>query len=168
MVDQAQIKKRSSSVAKLLICVGLGAVFVPPTVIILGVGMVPTFVARFANPNRVRGTVAAMAAFNLAGIVPVLGILYDRGHTIEQAFRLLSDVYMWLMMYGGAGMAAFLLWGVPLVVQGGYEMQARQYIKRLEKRRSRMIEEWGGQIVADAKILPANPDAPAAKGTPDK
>jgi hypothetical protein len=163
MVDQARLKKRSSSVAKLLICVGLGSVFAPATIIILGFGLVPTFVARFVNPNRVRGTVAAMAAFNLAGVIPVLGMLYEKGHTIDQAFRLLADVYMWLLMYGGAGLAGFLLWGVPIVVQGGYEIQARQYIKRLDKRRSRMIEEWGGQIVEDAKILPSNPDAKSAK-----
>ena len=162
MVDQTQIKKRSGGIVKLMIFVGLGSVFAPPTIIILGVGLIPTFVSRFANPNRVRGTVAAMAALNLAGVIPVLGLLYDGGHTIEHAFMLLSDVYMWLLMYGGAGLAGFLLWGVPIVVQGGYEIQARQYVKRLDKRRSRMIEEWGGQIVEDAKTRPRNPDTSKA------
>lgn len=159
MVDQAQIRKRSGGIVKLMILVGLGAVFAPPTLIILGLGLIPTFVARFANPQRVRGTVAAMAAFNLAGVIPVLGMLYEGGHTIDHAFMLLSDVYMWLLMYGGAGLAGFLLWGVPIVVQGGYEIQARQYTKRLDKRRTRMIEEWSGQIVEDSKTLPSNPDA---------
>jgi len=143
----------------MLLLVALGSVFAPPTVIILGIGLVPTFVARFANPNRIKGTVAAMTALNLAGVIPVLGMLYQKGHTIERAFTLLGDVYIWLLLYGGAGLAAFLLWGVPIVVQGGYEIQARQYVKRLEKRRSRLIEEWGGQIIEDSKILPANPDA---------
>ncbi len=159
MAMTAQQKKRSSNVVTMLLLVALGSVFAPPTVIILGVGLVPTFVARFANPNRIKGTVAAMTALNLAGVIPVLGMLYQKGHTIERAFTLLGDVYVWLLLYGGAGLAAFLLWGVPIVVQGGYEIQARQYVKRLEKRRSRLIEEWGGQIIEDSKILPTNPDA---------
>lgn len=158
MAMTAEEKKRSSNVVTMLLLVALGSVFVPPTVIILGVGLVPTFVARFVNPNRIKGTVAAMTAFNLAGVVPVLGMLYQKGHTIEQAFSLLSDVYVWLLLYGGAGLAAFLLWGVPIAVQAGYEVQARTSVKRLEKRRSSLIEEWGGQIIEDSKILPTNPD----------
>lgn len=157
MAMTAQQKKRSSNVVTMLLLVALGSVFAPPTVIILGIGLVPTFVARFANPNRIKGTVAAMTALNLAGIIPVLGMLYQKGHTIERAFILLGDVYIWLLLYGGAGLAAFLLWGVPIAVQAGYEIQARQYVKRLEKRRSRLIEEWGGQIIEDSKILPSNP-----------
>ncbi len=156
MALTAQQKKRSSNVVTMLLLVALGSVFAPPTVIILGIGLVPTFVARFANPNRIKGTVAAMTALNLAGVIPVLGMLYQKGHTIEQAFTLLGDVYVWLLLYGGAGLAAFLLWGVPIVVQGGYEIQARQYVKRLDKRRSKLIEEWGGQIIEDSKILPAS------------
>jgi len=95
-----------------------------------------------------------MVALNLAGVIPVMGFLWQRGASIDNALMLLSDVYMWLMMYGGAGIAGFLLWGVPAVVQSFYDVQARQYIKRLEKRRSKMIEEWGGQIIEDAKVQP--------------
>ncbi|MBL4667285.1 MAG: hypothetical protein JKY04_07905 [Sneathiella sp.] len=145
----------SKGYVPLLIFIALGSVFAPPSIIILSVGMIPSIIARFANPERVRGTIASMVALNLAGVIPVLGFLWERGHTIDQALILLSDVYMLLMMYGGAGVAGFLLWGVPTIVQSFYEVQARQYIKRLEKRRSKMIEEWGGQIIEDVKIQPS-------------
>ncbi|WP_169570037.1 hypothetical protein [Sneathiella limimaris] len=157
MAKTVKAKKKSSNVVSLLLFVALGAVFAPPTLIILGIGLTPTIAARFANPNELRGTIAAMAAFNLAGVIPVLGFLYQKGHTLDQAFRLLADVYNWLLMYGGAGLAAVLLWGVPILVQSAYEIQAKQHVKRLDKRRSRLIEEWGAQIIEDSKITPSVP-----------
>jgi len=163
----ADIKKNSATKGflPLLIFIGAGSVFMPSVIIILGVGMIPTLVARFANPSRIRGTIASMAAFNLAGVIPVIGILWQNGHTIDAALTLLTDVYMWLLMYGGAGVAGFLLWGVPIAVQAIYEVQAQQYVKRLEKRRAKMIEEWGGQIIEDSRVLPANSGKLKTKNT---
>ncbi len=146
-----QAKQATKGMLPLLIFLGVGAVVVPPTIIVLTVGMIPSIVATFVNPGRVKGSIAAMTALNLAGVVPVIGFLWERGHTIDQAMRLLTDVFMWLLMFGGAGIAAFLLWGVPIVVQGVYEVQARHMIGKLEKRRMKMIEEWGGRIVEDSK-----------------
>ncbi|MBE7637951.1 hypothetical protein GUA87_13925 [Sneathiella sp. P13V-1] len=146
-----QAKEATKGVLPLLIFLGVGAVVAPPTIIVLTVGMIPSIVATFVNPSRVKGSIAAMTALNLAGVVPVIGFLWERGHTIDQAMRLLTDVFMWLLMFGGAGIAAFLLWGVPIVVQGVYEVQARHLVGKLEKRRMKMIEEWGGRIVEDSK-----------------
>ncbi len=143
----------------LLIFIGACSVVAPPTMIVLACGMVPSVIAIFVNPSRVKGAMASMLALNLAGVIPVLGFLWQRGHKIDQAFRLLTDVFMWLTMFGGAGFAAFLLWGLPIVVQGFYEVQARQMIGRMERRRSKLIEEWGGQIIDDAKFRPSGPKA---------
>ena len=152
-----QAKKATKGVLPLLIFLGVGAVVIPPTIIVLTAGMMPSIVATFITVNQVKGSVAAMTAMNLAGVIPVVGFLWQRGHTVDQAFNLLSDVFMWLMMLGGAGVAAFLLWGVPIVVQAVYEMQARHIIGRLEKRRMKMIEEWGGRIIEDSRVEPSVP-----------
>ncbi len=163
----AKAKTRGNANTKplfpMMIFIGVCSVVAPPTMLVLGCGMVPSVVATFLNTSKVKGSIAAMFAFNLAGVIPVLGYLWQRGHTFDQAARLLTDVYMWLLMFGSAGIAAFLLWGVPIVVQAGYEVQARQVIKRLERRRSKLIEEWGGQIIEDAKIQPARATAAAKK-----
>ncbi|WP_339630601.1 hypothetical protein [uncultured Sneathiella sp.] len=129
---------------------GLGLVFAPPTMLILIVGMIPSLVAILLKTERT-GALAAMLAFNLAGIIPVIGILWERGQTFREAFKLLSDVYMWLSMFGGAGIAVFLAWAVPIVVFSAYELQAKANIAKLEKQRSKLVEEWGGQFVTDMK-----------------
>jgi hypothetical protein len=134
----------------ILILSGLGIVFVPPTMLVLIAGMIPSFVALLLNTER-GCNLAAMLAFNLAGVIPVIGILWERGQTFHEAFKILSDVYMWLAMLGGAGIAVFLAWAIPIVVFAAYELQARTSLSRLEKQRSKLVEEWGGQFVSDMK-----------------
>jgi len=134
----------------LLVLSGLGIVFVPPTMIIIFAGMIPSLVAILLNTGRTGG-IAAMLSFNLAGVIPVVGILWERGQTFNEAFKILSDVYMWLAMFGGAGLAVFLAWAVPVVVFSAYELQAKANIVKLQKQRTKLIEEWGGQFVADMK-----------------
>lgn len=152
MAALKKVPSNKKATFPLLIFIGVCSVVAPPTMIILTVGMIPSVVATFINPSRVKGSIASMTALNLAGVLPVVGFLWQRGHTIDQALNLLTDIFMWLLMFGGAGIATFLLWGVPLVVQAFYEVQAGQLIKRLERRRTKLIEEWGGQIIDDSKI----------------
>ncbi|MEP3247209.1 MAG: hypothetical protein ABJN40_10250 [Sneathiella sp.] len=151
------------SLFPMMVFIGVCSVVAPPTMLVIACGMIPSVVATFLNTSKVKGSIAAMFAFNLAGVLPVLGYLWERGHTIDQAIRLLTDVFMWLLMFGSAGIAAFLLWGVPIVVQAFYEVQARQVVKRLERRRTKLIEEWGGQIIEDAKIQPSRAVVAAKK-----
>jgi cell division protein FtsB len=63
---------------------------------------------------------------------------------------------MWLAMFGGAGLAVFLSWAVPIVVFSASELQAKAMIAKLQKRRMKLVEEWGGQFVADMKDSSGN------------
>jgi hypothetical protein len=134
----------------ILILVGIGLVFVPPTMLVLLSGMIPSIVAALVNSQRA-GELAALISFNLAGVIPVVGILWERGQTFHEAFLLLADVYMWLAMFGGAAVSLFLAWAVPVVVFAAYELQAKATATKLLKQRARLIEEWGGQFVTDIK-----------------
>lgn len=123
----------------------------PPTMLVLLSGMIPSIFAALLNAQRTGGNLAAMIALNLAGVIPVIGILWQRGQTFAEAFRILSDVYMWLAMFGGAGIAAFLTWAVPSFVLAYYEVQAKSNVRKLQKQRDHLIEEWGGQLIEDAR-----------------
>ena len=134
----------------ILIFVGLGLVFIPPTMLVLLSGMIPSIVATLLNSQRA-GDLASLIAFNLAGVIPVVGILWQRGQTFHEASLMLTDVYMWLAMFGGAVVALFLAWAVPVVVFAAYELQAKAAVAKLLKQRAKLIEEWGGQFVTDVK-----------------
>ncbi|MCF8468738.1 MAG: hypothetical protein K9G33_15165 [Sneathiella sp.] len=134
----------------ILIFVGLGLVFIPPTMLVLLSGMIPSIIATLLNSQRA-GDLASLIAFNLAGVIPVVGILWERGQTFHEASLLLTDVYMWLAMFGGAVVALFLSWAVPVVVFAAYELQAKATAAKLLKQRAGLVEEWGGQFVTDIK-----------------
>jgi hypothetical protein len=132
------------------IFVALGAVFFPPTMLVLLSGMIPSIVAALLNTRKGNGNLASMIALNLAGVIPVLGILWQRGGSFHQAFVVLADVYMWLAMFGGAGLAMFLSWGVPVCVYAVYDVQAKSSVRKLIKQRQKLVEEWGSQVGVEA------------------
>lgn len=135
----------------IMIFIAFGLVLMPPTMLILLSGMIPSIVAVLLNGNGAGGNLAALMAFNLAGVIPVIGILWERGQTFAHAFALLSDVYIWLSMFGGAGIAVFLTWAVPVCVFSLYELQAKSTVGKLYRQRQKLIEEWGGQFAADIR-----------------
>ncbi|TNE41342.1 MAG: hypothetical protein EP348_01065 [Alphaproteobacteria bacterium] len=131
-----------------MIFIAVGLVFYPPSMLVLLAGMIPSIVALVLQTNR-GSSLASMIAFNLAGVIPVVGLLWERGQNFQNAFAILSDVYMWLTMFGGAGLAMFLDWAVPICVYALYDLQAKAVISRLKGQRQKLIEEWGGQFAAD-------------------
>lgn len=68
------------------------------------------------------------------------------GGTFHEAFILLVDVYMWLAMFGGAGIATFLTWSVPVCVYAIYDVQAKSSVRKLLKQQRKLVEEWGAQV----------------------
>ncbi|MEH6547641.1 MAG: hypothetical protein V7701_14490 [Sneathiella sp.] len=148
--QQKQTGTHRKPVFWISIFVALGAVFFPPTMLVLLSGMIPSIVAALLNTKRGTGNLPAMIALNLSGVIPVLGILWQRGGSFHQAFTLLADVYMWLAMFGGAGIAMFLTWSVPVCVYAIYDVQAKSSVRKLLKQRRKLVEEWGTQVGTDA------------------
>ncbi|USG62718.1 hypothetical protein NBZ79_06975 [Sneathiella marina] len=148
--DKTQSGTHRKPVFWISIFVALGAVFFPPTMMVLLSGMIPSIVAALLNTKRGSGSLPAMIALNLAGVIPVLGILWQRGGNFHQAFLLLADVYMWLAMFGGAGIAMFLTWSVPVCVYAIYDVQAKSSIRKLLKQRRKLVDEWGNQVAGNA------------------
>lgn len=146
---QKQMGTHRKPVFWISIFVALGAVFFPPTMLVLLSGMIPSIVAALLNTRRGNSNLPAMIALNLAGVIPVLGILWQRGGSFDQAFYLLADAYMWLAMFGGAGIAMFLTWSVPVCVYAIYDVQAKSSVRKLLKQRQKLVEEWGNQVAGN-------------------
>jgi hypothetical protein len=144
--QQQQAGTHRKPVFWISIFVALGTVFFPPTMLVLLSGMIPSIVAALLNTRRGNGNLPAMIALNLSGVIPVLGILWQRGGTFHEAFILLVDVYMWLAMFGGAGIAMFLTWSVPVCMYAIYDVQAKSSVRKLLKQQRKLVEEWGAQV----------------------
>ena len=131
-----------------LVWIGLAALVVAafPTFIVLAVGIIPTLVAYLIDRRANKNATRCMAAMNLAGVAPVLMMLWGRGHTMGAALSLLSDVYNWLLMYGAAAGAVGLLWSMERAAATVLKASARQRLGSLQSRQKKLIAEWGDAV----------------------
>jgi len=136
----------------LLTGLGLGVLLVFPAVfVIVCVGMAPSMIAVFVDPDRNLRALPCTVALNLAGVIPVVALLWQQGNSLNDATELLHDVFIWALMYTGVALSMFLLWVVPVIVKAILETVARHARWRLERARERMLKEWGEGIAEDAK-----------------
>lgn len=133
--------------ASLLLIVALPAMLVLlPTTIMAFVLSLPTVVAFLVDRTRERYLVATVGLLNLCGLLPALIALWDRGQSIETAFRLLTDMLYWLIAFGAAGVGWAIFVCLPPLVTSYYGLMAQRRILSLRKRQKQLIEAWGEDV----------------------
>lgn len=151
-------------------------VFALPSFIIVGAGMIPTVLARAlpATPGQKRGALA-IAMLNFAGVLPVLAMLWGRGHNIGNAMQLLAEPLPWMLMLGAAGIAVMLQNVLPGAAISVMERAAEQRVRKLKVQQNELVAEWGAAVQGDAAPKASSPapgpgaksgGAPQEKGRP--
>ena len=133
--------------ATLIIVVGtvLAATMLPLCLLLIA-GLMPTAVATIADRHPRRYLARAVAATNLAGMVlPVLG-LFDIGVSLPGVQHVLSDPWMWLVMYGMAALGALIDWIMPALARVIVDMRAETLRRQLEERAVALVKEWGKEV----------------------
>jgi hypothetical protein len=138
---------RSASAAStkaiiLLVVAGL-LVFTLPTVLILCVGMLPTFAAFLIDRRREKYTTLCVGSMNFVGVIPFLATLWTEDHSFDKAFAILGDPLGWLMMLGSAGIGWAIYFVAPNIVAMFMAARIEQRIERLKHRQTDLVEEWG-------------------------
>ena len=128
------------------IALALVAVLAFPTVMVVVVGMAPTLVARFIERRAGGGASHCIATMNLAGVAPVVALLWGRGNTIDAALLLLGDVFNWLLMFGAAAAAMAILWFMERAAAASYRAAARRRLRWLVSRQEKLSSEWGEDV----------------------
>jgi hypothetical protein len=117
-----------------------------PTVMVIAVGMAPTLVAFFIERRAGGGATHCMATMNLAGVAPVVAMLWEQGNTMDAALLLLGDVFNWLLMFGAAALAMGLLWVMERAATVSLRSAARRRLRWLLSRQEKLISEWGKEM----------------------
>ena len=122
-------------------------VFALPSFIIVAAGMIPTVLARAlpATPDQKRGALA-VAMLNFAGVLPVLAMLWSRGHNLDNAMQLLGEPLPWMLMLGAAAIAVMLQNVLPNAAISVMERAAQQRVHKLKAQQRELISEWGGGV----------------------
>lgn len=156
MVDQREAGKivtRLILVTIVLTALSSSLIFLGFTyvVVMIVVSMLPAVVANILDRRPGRQASRCVVFFNIAGLLPQLFDVMLSPDPDRMANHLLSDPYIWLIVYGFAGFGWLILHVVPQIVFLFLVVRSDQTIRNLETRRQALVEEWGEKVRGGGK-----------------
>jgi ABC-type transport system involved in multi-copper enzyme maturation permease subunit len=151
--------------AILIAIIGCGAIFVLPSVLILGIGMTPTLAAMITDRRKEKYATLCVGCMNFTGVLPFMVELWTNDHSYDNAFRLIGEPFTWLVMFGAAAIGWAIYFVAPGIVGMFIAMRADQRVQRLRRRQRDLVEEWGPGVAGSGEQKDDNqPAATAPKG----
>lgn len=132
------------------IVVGVAA-FTLPTVLILGIGMLPTVAAMISDRRKEKYATLCVGCMNFTGVLPFMIRLWTEDHSYEHAFKVIGDPFTWLVMYGAAALGWAIYFVAPGIVGMFIGMRTEQRIERLRRRQRDLVEEWGPGVAGSRR-----------------
>ncbi len=137
--------KRSNIFLYLAIAVPIGLMIVP-TMIVLGVALIPTGVAFLMERRKGYYGGITVGVMNLAGTMPYLAELWFNGHTVEGALAIITNVFAWMVFYGAALFGWAIYSTTPSVVSTFMAMTAGHRITALRAQQRELVQKWGPDV----------------------
>ncbi|MEO3434190.1 hypothetical protein [Inquilinus sp. CAU 1745] len=128
------------------VCALPPALMALPTALILVAGMVPTLVALLVDRNPEKYAAVTVGSLNFCGVASVVITLWQTGHSIDNAFRLMIDPFSWLIMLGSAAFGWMVYAGIPPAVGFVLKMRYEAEVAKLKATQKELVEEWGARV----------------------
>ncbi|MHC8509994.1 MAG: hypothetical protein ACYYKD_11510 [Rhodospirillales bacterium] len=144
-------------------------VFAAPTLIVLGVGMLPAIVAGVVDKSDERYAVYSVLSLNFCGVFPFIFGMWLDEHTFIAALETVTSPYAMAVMYAAAALGWLLYLSVPPVIAQFLSVLAQRRVNSLRDKQREMMEEWGIETAggADISALGLPPEAGGGKGGGD-
>lgn len=123
----------------------LGLVFLPSAVVV-GVGMIPTLVARVVDTSPGKRLSITVGGFNLIGCLYFLHRIWAAGQGMEDIQPTLGDSVGWLCALVGAGIGWLVFGGMSAIVGKIAQAQTALRLRNITKEQERLVEEWGETV----------------------
>lgn len=140
---QAQLGFKPWILAVPLLLIGL--VFLPSAAVI-GVGMIPTLVARVVDTSRGKRLSITVGAANLVGCLYFLHRIWALGHNVSDIPTVLKDSVGWLSALSGAGVGWLIFGTMPIIVGQIARTQTAVRLRRVNGDQERLVKEWGEAV----------------------
>lgn len=127
----------------LILIIGGIAVFTLPTVLILGIGMLPTMAALISDRRKEKYATLCVGCMNFVGVLPFMIKLWTEDHSYNNAFKVIGDPFTWLVMFGAAALGWAIYYVAPGIVGMFIGLRTEQRVQRLRRRQRDLVEEWG-------------------------
>jgi len=145
---------KSKSGARFILAMIVFGAMVPfssPTLLIC-VGLLPSLVALCTDTDPNKSAFTTIGFMNLAGVVPFIIELWERGQTLENALRIMLDPMTWIIMFGAAAIGQLLLYAVPpaMAIMTITRMETR--LQRLKEGLEQLKAIWGPDVATTRPI----------------
>jgi len=121
-----------------------------PTIIVLGIGMLPTIVAKISDRSEQGYVTFCVGGLNMAGVYPYLLTIWFENHSIRGAMELMSDVFVLVVMYSSATFGWLLYQTIPPVVAAFLTVLAERRVGVLRANQTKIIDEWDEKVIREA------------------
>lgn len=131
-----------AAIASLLV---VAVVFLPSTVLI-GICMIPSFVAALVDRQKQKTLWLTVGAMNMAGTLPAVMGLWEAGQQMDRAMDLATRPVTLVVAYGGAAIGWIIQYNVTPLVAGGLLRRSQKRLKDIEKRQMELVRRWGDDV----------------------
>lgn len=139
-------RRSRRSVTAIVMCLFVLSIMFMPTAMIFAVGMVPTLVAYISGRDPDRYAPIAVGSLNFCGVMPTVIDLWQTGHTVSNAARILGDPLNWLIMYAAAAIGWLIYFTVPAATQAFIAHSHQAHIAKKQKLQNELLAEWGRAV----------------------
>lgn len=126
--------------------IGVVAITAPESLVLLGVGMLPTIGAMFADPKTARHIWVSVGALNFTGLFYWMLDLWSAHHPLAYAISKLASVTPILAGYGAAALGWAIYGAMPTVVKAVTAASLKQRRKSLVTEQRKLVRQWDSGI----------------------
>jgi len=146
-------KKAGKGVGFLVaVAVCVAAPFMMPTVILVLAGLIPTYVALSTDNDPQKSGAVSVGAMNVAGLVPFIIDLWQKGQTMQNTLQILTDANSWLIILGAAAIGQLIVYAIPQAIATLTLTHAESRAKALRKNLDTLKEYWGPEVATTKPI----------------
>ncbi len=141
-------KKKGGKIGFFLIVIlfAMAAPFIMPTLTLVLVGIMPTFIWLIIDTDPQKSSTASIGAMNCAGLTPFIIDLWVKGQTMENAVHILREPNNWLVILGSAGIGQLIVFAVPPMMASLTLNQAEARLKILRHNLEQLKSSWGPDV----------------------
>lgn len=167
-VKRPQPKKMGTGFKSTIYMFVIGGIMIAalPTATLMAVGMVPTIVALIVDVTPGRFLTRCVAGLNIAGISPFAHALWTGANDMTTAVALVTDAFVWLVIYGASAIGWMLFISFPGVVAVFQSLNGRRRIYMLEEKQKQLLEEWGDSIRSPGDVVRSGSSGGSDAATP--
>lgn len=114
--------------------------------IFLLLALIPTAVAYLVDKHPGKLAFQIVMACNLCGVLPYLGNLIVHRSESDVFWSTISNIMMWIMVYGAAAVGWVILSFTPSIAFFILNQMNRNKVNQLRSAQKKLVEEWGPDI----------------------